>query len=499
MVQIDFHGGVEEIGGNKIHVRGVKNSFFLDFGKSFNSEGDYFSEFLQPRKLNGIMDLVEFGLLPKIKGLYREDYIRHLGLNHHQKPSSDGILISHAHLDHVGYLHHIRDDIPFYMSEESYLIIKALEETGMAGFNNYLNYADDFLYLAKTRLNKNSKTTHKKATAKDTKKSRPIEIVEPYKDFEIGEFIIKSAPVDHSLPGSCAFLVDNGEESLVYTGDFRFHGKREYETKKFIKEAKKFAPTTLITEGTRIDRDHNTTEEEIEKKARELSLSHKGLIIVNYPIRDLDRFLTFYEAARDSDRTMVVNTKQAFLLNAFSGRGYPEIDDVAVYVPRRTWGLMGGESQVCFDEEWVCSSEIDREYILGDYKGWEKDYITWENNVNYLDLQERPEDYMFQCDYFEFKELIDIQPENAIYIKSKTEPFNDEMEIDGRRERNWLNHFGIEVHTGYHASGHACGPEIRDMIRDISPEKVYPIHTREVGAFDVLKEEGIEVFHPELK
>ncbi len=64
MVQIDFHGGVDEIGGNKIHVQGKENSFFLDFGKSFNKEGDYFSEFLQPRKLNGIMDLVEFGLLP---------------------------------------------------------------------------------------------------------------------------------------------------------------------------------------------------------------------------------------------------------------------------------------------------------------------------------------------------------------------------------------------------------------------------------------------------
>ena len=499
MVKIDFYGGVDEIGGNKIHVQGKENSLFLDFGKSFNKEGDYFSEFLQPRKLNGIMDLVEFGLLPSVKGLYREDYLRHCGLNHYEKPAADGILISHAHLDHMGYLHHLRDDIPFIMSKESYLIIKALEETGLAGFNNYLCYSTDFLYLAKARLSKNSNTTHKKATSRDTKKPRPIEILEPYKNFSLGEFTIQSAPVDHSLPGACAFMADNGEEGLVYTGDFRFHGKREDETRKFIKKAKKFSPTTLITEGTRIDRDKNTTEEDIEKRAQELSLSHKGLIIVNYPIRDLDRFLTFYEAARESDRTMVVNTKQAYLLNEFAGKGYPEIDEVAVYVPRRSWGLMGGQSQVCFDGEWVTGQELDNEYVMGDYKGWEKEYISWDNNVNYRDLQENPDEYMFQCDFFEFKELIDIKPENAIYIKSKTEPFNDEMEIDGRRERNWLKHFNIEVHTGYHASGHACAPEILDLVREIGPESVYPVHTRDAGAFDILCDEGIEVKYARLK
>jgi ribonuclease J len=499
MAQIDFYGGVDEIGGNKIHVSSDKDSFFFDFGKSFNKEGDYFSEFLQPRKLNGIMDLVEFGLLPKIKGIYREDYLKHAGINYNEKPAAQGILISHAHLDHMGYLHHIRDDIPFYMTKESFLIIKALEMTGIAGFNNYTTYKQDFLLMAKKSVTKSSNTTHKRANSKDTKKPREINVVKPYKNFEIGEFKIQAAPVDHSLPGSCGFLAENGEQSMAYTGDFRFHGKREEETRKFIKKAKKFAPETIITEGTRIERDSNTTEEDIEKRAMDLSLSHKGLIIVNYPIRDLDRFYTFYNAAKESDRTMVVNTKEAFLLNEFAGLGYPEIDDVAVYKGRKSWGLAGGESHVCFDGEWMPSNQLDEEYVTADYRGWEKDYISWDNNITYKDLQENPGDYMFQCDFFEFKELIDIKPENAIYIKSKTEPFNDEMEIDGRREKNWLKHFNIEVHTGYHASGHACGPEILDLIKEISPESVYPVHTRCRQLFDVLKDEGIEVKDTELK
>jgi ribonuclease J len=496
MVQIDFYGGVDEIGGNKVQVSSDEASFFFDFGKSFNKEGEYFSEFLQPRKANGILDLVEFGLLPKVKGIYREDYLRHSGIPHSKEPAVQGILISHAHIDHMGYLHHIRDDIPFYMTKESFLITKALETTGIAGFNNYLNYKTDFLLLAKKRMSKTSKTTHKRADSRDTLKPREIEIIEPYKDFEIGDFTLRSAPVDHSLPGACAFLAENGDENIVYTGDFRFHGKREHETRKFVKEAKKFVPDVLITEGTRINKDDTRLETDIERDVSKLALSHDGLLIVNYPIRDLDRFYTFYNAAKASDRTLVVNTKQAFLLNEFAGMGYPEIDEVAVYVSRKSWGLTGGDSYVCMDDEWLCSDNLDPEYVTADYKGWEKDFISWDNNVTYKDLQGNPEQYIFQCDIFEFKELIDIKPQNAIYLKSKTEPFNEEMELDVKREMNWLSHFGIEYKDGFHASGHASGPEILDMLREIAPGSIYPIHTEHKEMFEVLEEDGIKVLDP---
>ncbi|MBU4536124.1 MAG: MBL fold metallo-hydrolase [Euryarchaeota archaeon] len=501
MTKINFYGGVDEIGGNKVQLISPENSIFFDFGKSFNREGEFFSEFLQPRKLNGIMDLVEFGLLPPIKGIYREDYLKKAGLHHTPQPSSQGIFISHAHLDHMGYLHHIREDIPFYMTQDSHRIIRALEMTGIAGFNNYTTYQPDFLLLPKKRASKNSTTTHKRATSRDDiKKPRQIEIMEPYQEYELGDLKISSAPVDHSLPGSCAFMSDDGEEAVLYTGDFRFHGRREDQTRKMIKEAKKFTPTTIITEGTRMDRDHNLTESDIKLKAAEKARAHGGgLVIVNYPLRDLDRFYTFYQVAKESDRTMVVNTKQAFLLNEFGGEGYPGLKDVAVYIPRRGWGLLGGKSQVCMENEWISSCELEQEYLDSDYKGWEKDYINWDNNVNYLNLQESPGDYIFQCDYFEFKELIDIKPENAIYIKSKTEPFNDEMEIDARREKNWLEHFNIQIETGYHASGHACRPEIMDMILEINPEKVYPIHTRNKENFKPLEGEGIKVIDPVLK
>ncbi len=108
MTEFSFYGGVNEIGGNKIRISGKDTSFLFDFGLAFNRANDFLSEFLQPRKSNGILDFVALGLLPWIKGIYREDYLRHSGLSYDKEPAVDGVFISHAHVDHAAYIHHLR-------------------------------------------------------------------------------------------------------------------------------------------------------------------------------------------------------------------------------------------------------------------------------------------------------------------------------------------------------------------------------------------------------
>ncbi len=107
--------------------------------------------------------------------------------------------------------------------------------------------------------------------------------------------------------------------------------------------------------------------------------------------------------------------------------------------------------------------------------------------------------FIFRCDFFELKELIDIKPENGIYIKSSTEPFDDQMKINEKKVKRWLELFNLTMKKGFHASGHANGAELLDMIRKINPEKLYPVHTDHVSSFDVLKDDGIDVIHPILK
>ena len=79
MVQISIFGGKNEIGGNKILVEHEGTRIMLDFRMSFGQNSKYFSEFLNPRKCSGLTDFFELNLLPDIKGIYRTDYLEHMG------------------------------------------------------------------------------------------------------------------------------------------------------------------------------------------------------------------------------------------------------------------------------------------------------------------------------------------------------------------------------------------------------------------------------------
>ncbi len=78
-MKLSFYGGVEEIGGNKILLEDDDTRIFLDFGMSFHKRGRFFEEFMTPRTANGIGDFLVMGLIPDIKGVYREDLLTHFG------------------------------------------------------------------------------------------------------------------------------------------------------------------------------------------------------------------------------------------------------------------------------------------------------------------------------------------------------------------------------------------------------------------------------------
>ncbi|MBM3896855.1 MAG: MBL fold metallo-hydrolase, partial [Thaumarchaeota archaeon] len=125
MTSITFYGGINEIGGNKFLVEDKGTRIFLDFGMQMGKVNEYYGDFLQPRTLNGMGDLFEFGLLPKLEGIYRRDFSKHMGFGDHNKETKcDGILLTHAHVDHAAYIHYLRPEIPIYCTEATKLIMQ---------------------------------------------------------------------------------------------------------------------------------------------------------------------------------------------------------------------------------------------------------------------------------------------------------------------------------------------------------------------------------------
>lgn len=166
------------------------------------------------------------------------------------------------------------------------------------------------------------------------------------------------------------------------------------------KELKKIENDIKIIrfDGTRINENSKGTEENIEIKATNLINDHMGLAIVNYPIRDLDTLITFYNVAKNTDRILAINSKQAYMLELLENEEgiekdkYPKLSNhnMAVYFPRKKHGLISGEHYVCYGGDWEIldsnDSEIEKEYEI-----WEREFLEKDNVITYKDLKEEPQ------------------------------------------------------------------------------------------------------------
>jgi ribonuclease J len=432
---LTFYGGVNEIGGNKILLKDGKAKVFLDFGQSFTMGVDYFTGLLGPRPLFGLKDFFEFDLMPKIKGLYSKGQLAYTDLRYH-KPSFDAIFISHAHFDHVAHLYFIDEKIPIFIGSGTKFFLESMEETTYTSLGEH-----------------------------------------PYKTFRTGD-IIKMDPlevepihVDHSVPGAYGFIIHTSKGELVYTGDLRAHGPKKEMTEEFISKACESKPVAMITEGTRIVEKKpriNYSESEVKDRGNEIVSNANKIVFVTHHGRDIDRFQTIYEVAKQNDRKIVIFPRLAYLLNKLVEDEHLDFPDplrdnkILVYYKRKKSGT--------FSED--------------DYYVWERLFMDKMVSSDYV--HENQSELIMDLDFYQFGELIDIKPdEGSHFIHSMSEPFSEE-DIEDQAMHNWLDHFKIKFHQ-LHASGHMSRKELMEMVQRINPKKVFPVHTENPAFFKKTK------------
>jgi ribonuclease J len=103
--------------------------------------------------------------------------------------------------------------------------------------------------------------------------------------------------------------------------------------------------------------------------------------------------------------------------------------------------------------------------------------------VSAADVHAHPGEYICCFSFFDIGELVDIDPTGGRWIYSASEAHNEEQQFELWRLGNWLDRFSLmpvgltETASPYHASGHISGRELRELIYQIGPQRIIPIHT----------------------
>jgi ribonuclease J len=441
MVGLTFYGGVGEIGGNKIIVEHQGTRLLLDFGTRMGFASEFFAEFLNVRSNTELKDKLTIGVLPSMEDLSNEAYSRLIAsdsamlkvpglvtyedyIQMHGRSYIDGILLSHAHMDHtgdIGFLHAAIDDVTNFKSKaiSSKGSRIAFNKTGALAGSPKIVHKDDLV--------------------------RNCRVMADGKVTDIGSFQVTMIAVDHSVPGAASYVLAcdvNGKPfKILYTGDIRFHGTQGTTIEDYVR-AVGTGIDIMICEGTRIESESSLTEEKVRAKIASEISETDGLVLVDFSWKDTTRYETINEAAKSCGRTFVINARLAYVLNKLGQTPLPE--SVKVFLKRKASCFYSPTDYAQYKHEYGFSIDKDT---------WTQDSSHYDNGLVADELKSNPSDYVLMLSYYDLGQLFDLADENgkilgSRYIKAQCEPFSDEMELDEERLINWLDAFGIGYELG---------------------------------------------------
>lgn len=131
-----------------------------------------------------------------------------------------------------------------------------------------------------------------------------------------GDFRITPLLTDHSGFDAYMLLVEVDGRRLLYTGDFRNHGRKGKLVDGTISDPPRDIDV-LIIEGTNLGTDKPTmTEDDLEHRFFDLAQRTPGRLFVTWSAQNVDRTVTLYRAALRANRTLVVDLYTAEVLEA---------------------------------------------------------------------------------------------------------------------------------------------------------------------------------------
>ena len=405
-----IHRGTREIGGSCVEVWTESTRIVIDIGMPLVEKDGSEFDFNKYKNL-AINELISKEILPDINGFYAD-----------ADKSIDGVIISHPHIDHYGFINYLHPDIHYYLGHATHKII---ELTGV--FTPQQNAIKNYTYFDKS------------------------------KPFIIGDIKVTPFWMDHSAFDAYAFLIEWNGNSIFYSGDFRGHGRKHKVFKWFIHNA----PVNvdyLLLEGTQIGRNtkKDKPESEIEKELVTIFSSNDEINLIYTSGQNIDRLVSIYRACKKTGKLFVIDVYTATVLkeiSEFASLPFPSKDfnDIKVIFPFFLCRRLENENN---------------EKLLYQFRNYKITKEEIGNNKKNIVMTVRP------SMKFDLEHIQNIDGGNLIYSlwegylqKEHTAHFIDYLK--GRRF-NFL-----KIHT----SGHADIELLNQMADAIKPKCIIPIHT----------------------
>jgi ribonuclease J len=402
-MKITIHRGTQEVGGSCVEICSGNTCILLDFGLPISFEFGDDIEAVLPEPIYS--DIIA------------------------GKKKIDGLLLSHAHLDHFGLVEKLPKSIPVFLGKATYELIK---------FN------DKFTPNKTKILNHN--------------------FIENEVPLSIGDLQITPFQMDHSAFDTFAFHISDGNKSVFYTGDFRGHGLNRDLFEKLITSPP--VSDVLLMEGTIIGERQEeifVTEIEIKQQLVDICKKTEGAVFVSAPSQNVDRMISLSQAAIETGRKFIIDLYSAELfdrLKAFSDRiPQPKMNHVLLWYP---W----------FQREKLFENNL--QWVMPKHRQWKHRLKEISHHIPNSIFLIRPPFRKEIERHADLSDSIWIYSMWMGYLK-RSKPL--------QKLKNWTEKNGIEfkfVHTG----GHAKLSDLKRLAEAISPPFLIPIHSFHAEQFE---------------